>query len=152
MTNALSVSIHILYNIWEVKSYITNVKNWDLHTFWDPILLETQSLFFRYSPFLETLSESYTIPIKKATTFVIAFRDPAGIRTQDPNIKSVVLYRLSYWIFNCVSQLRLQRYIFLIFSQIYFELFSRIFYKKKVKTSLWFNWLLYFFLTNSDKT
>ena len=25
-----------------------------------------------------------------------AFRDPAGARTQDPNIKSVVLYLLSY--------------------------------------------------------
>ena len=24
--------------------------------------------------------------------------DPAGARTQDPNIKSVVLYQLSYWI------------------------------------------------------
>ena len=24
------------------------------------------------------------------------FRDPAGARTRDPNIKSVVLYRLSY--------------------------------------------------------
>ena len=24
--------------------------------------------------------------------------DPAGARTQDPNIKSVVLYLLSYWI------------------------------------------------------
>ena len=37
-----------------------------------------------------------SISTKKATTFVIAFRDPAGTRTQDPNIKSVVLYRLSY--------------------------------------------------------
>ena len=27
---------------------------------------------------------------------VILFRDPAGARTQDPNIKSVVLYLLSY--------------------------------------------------------
>ena len=26
--------------------------------------------------------------------------DPAGARTQDPNIKSVVLYLLSYWIFR----------------------------------------------------
>ena len=30
--------------------------------------------------------------------FFACFCDPAGIRTQDPNIKSVVLYRLSYWI------------------------------------------------------
>ncbi len=28
--------------------------------------------------------------------FVLRFRDPAGARTQDPNIKSVVLYLLSY--------------------------------------------------------
>ncbi len=26
----------------------------------------------------------------------LLFRDPAGARTQDPNIKSVVLYQLSY--------------------------------------------------------
>ena len=26
----------------------------------------------------------------------LSFCDPAGIRTQDPNIKSVVLYQLSY--------------------------------------------------------
>ena len=42
----------------------------------------------------ETLSLSQNN--KKATTPVIAFSDPAGTRTQDPNIKSVVLYRLSY--------------------------------------------------------
>jgi len=29
-----------------------------------------------------------------------SFRDPAGARTQDPNIKSVVLYQLSYRIFR----------------------------------------------------
>ena len=29
------------------------------------------------------------------------FRDPAGARTRDPNIKSVVLYRLSYRINAC---------------------------------------------------
>ncbi len=28
--------------------------------------------------------------------FDIKFCDPAGIRTQDPNIKSVMLYQLSY--------------------------------------------------------
>ena len=31
------------------------------------------------------------------------FRDPAGTRTQDPNIKSVMLYRLSYRINLYVS-------------------------------------------------
>ena len=35
--------------------------------------------------------------MKKAIFFKkIAFREPAGARTQDPNIKSVVLYLLSY--------------------------------------------------------
>ncbi len=34
---------------------------------------------------------------KKASTSVEAFSsDPAGIRTQDPYIKSVLLYQLSY--------------------------------------------------------
>ena len=34
---------------------------------------------------------------KTAALFKAAvLRDPAGARTQDPNIKSVVLYRLSY--------------------------------------------------------
>ncbi len=32
---------------------------------------------------------------KKQPLVKVAFRDPPGIRTQDPNIKSVVLYRLS---------------------------------------------------------
>jgi hypothetical protein len=35
---------------------------------------------------------------QKAPTFVEAFRDPAGIRTQDHYIKSVMLYQLSYGI------------------------------------------------------
>ena len=30
--------------------------------------------------------------------FSFVFSDPPGARTQDPNIKSVVLYLLSYWI------------------------------------------------------
>ena len=37
----------------------------------------------------------------KNATFI--FCDPAGIRTQDPNIKSVMLYRLSYRINFYVS-------------------------------------------------
>ena len=32
---------------------------------------------------------------KKATRISDGFRDPSGVRTQDPNIKSVVLYQLS---------------------------------------------------------
>ena len=32
-------------------------------------------------------------------------RDPAGARTQDPNIKSVVLYQLSYGIYVCQSEI-----------------------------------------------
>lgn len=34
-----------------------------------------------------------------AVCVVFYFCDPAGTRTQDPNIKSVVLYQLSYGIF-----------------------------------------------------
>ena len=37
---------------------------------------------------------------KKPQLFVGAFCDPAGIRTQDPYIKSVLLYQLSYRIEN----------------------------------------------------
>ena len=33
------------------------------------------------------------------------FCDPAGARTQDPNIKSVVLYQLSYGISVCQSEI-----------------------------------------------
>ena len=32
-------------------------------------------------------------------------RDPAGARTQDPNIKSVVLYQLSHGISVCQSEI-----------------------------------------------
>ena len=32
-------------------------------------------------------------------------RDPAGARIQDPNIKSVVLYQLSYGISVCQSEI-----------------------------------------------
>ena len=32
-------------------------------------------------------------------------RDPAGARTQDPNIKSVVRYQLSYGISVCQSEI-----------------------------------------------
>ena len=36
--------------------------------------------------------------LNKKSLLSKAFRDPAGIRTQDPNIKSVMLYQLSYGI------------------------------------------------------
>jgi hypothetical protein len=42
----------------------------------------------------------YVLKMEKAPRFREAFCDPAGARTQDPNIKSVVLYRLSYRIFQ----------------------------------------------------
>ena len=34
----------------------------------------------------------------KTSDRLSGLRDPAGIRTQDPNIKSVMLYQLSYGI------------------------------------------------------
>ena len=43
---------------------------------------------------------------KSAALFKAAvLRDPAGARTQDPNIKSVVLYQLSYGISVCQSEI-----------------------------------------------
>ena len=59
---------------------------------------------------LETLSNSNLTMSQKSITHetcittkkrlkinnLVSFRDPAGTRTQDPNIKNVVLYRLSY--------------------------------------------------------
>ena len=43
---------------------------------------------------------------KPAALFKAAvLRDPAGARTQDPNIKSVVLYQLSYGISVCQSEI-----------------------------------------------
>ncbi len=33
---------------------------------------------------------------KRDNSIVVSFSDPAGIRTQDPYIKSVLLYQLSY--------------------------------------------------------
>ena len=41
----------------------------------------------------------YIKAIKKGTEPISAFCDPAGTRTQGPNIKSVVLYQLSYEIY-----------------------------------------------------
>ena len=46
--------------------------------------------------------------------------DPAGARTQDPNIKSVVLYLLSYRV-NRYCDLRVQKYIFFSIGKHYFE-------------------------------
>ena len=44
---------------------------------------------------------------KTAALFKAAvLRDPAGARTQDPNIKSVVLYQLSYGISVCQNENR----------------------------------------------
>ncbi len=43
---------------------------------------------------------------KTAALFKAAvLRDPAGARTQDPNIKSVVLYQLSYGLSVCQSEI-----------------------------------------------
>ncbi len=46
-------------------------------------------------------SSHYPVEIKKRSISAPLFRDPAGARTRDPNIKSVVLYRLSYRINAC---------------------------------------------------
>ena len=46
-------------------------------------------------------SHEKTAALSKAAVL----RDPAGARTQDPNIKSVVLYQLSYGISVCQSEI-----------------------------------------------
>ena len=46
-------------------------------------------------------SREKTAALNKAAVL----RDPAGARTQDPNIKSVVLYQLSYGISVCQSEI-----------------------------------------------
>ncbi len=46
-------------------------------------------------------SHEKTTALNKAAVL----RDPAGARTQDPNIKSVVLYQLSYGISVCQSEI-----------------------------------------------
>ena len=56
-----------------------------------------------------------------------SFGDPAGIRTQDPNIKSVVLYRLSYWILQLCFSIAVAK-IGILFE---FPKDKRIFYKKR---------------------
>jgi hypothetical protein len=43
-----------------------------------------------------------TLCLQGFVRFDIESGDPAGIRTQDPNIKSVMLYQLSYGIFFVV--------------------------------------------------
>jgi hypothetical protein len=56
--------------------------------------------------------------------------DPAGIRTQDPNIKSVMLYQLSYGIilfnlFRCCQRFRLKwcKYTPILYClQVYFKI------------------------------
>ena len=48
--------------------------------------------------FQKSITHETCITTKKRLKInnLVSFRDPAGTRTQDPNIKSVVLYRLSY--------------------------------------------------------
>ena len=53
--------------------------------------------------------------------------DPAGTRTQDPNIKSVVLYRLSYWILQLCFPIAVAKIVILF----EFPKDKRIFYKKR---------------------
>ncbi len=41
-----------------------------------------------------------TLKTDESFWYFLLSSDPAGIRTQDPNIKSVMLYQLSYGIIN----------------------------------------------------
>ena len=62
--------------------------------------------------YLSAFSNKFeTLPNKKTQHFVLSFLsfcDPAGTRTQDPYIKSVMLYQLSYGIENPLKFKRLQ--------------------------------------------
>jgi hypothetical protein len=60
------------------------------------------------------------LPVSYLQSVISIFRDPAGTRTQGPNIKSVVLYQLSYEInlpnfWECKNTFRpasLQKFLF----------------------------------------
>ena len=51
-------------------------------------------LFFEVLP--ENRNSRNSLNFRSLLCFFVLKSDPAGIRTQDPNIKSVVLYQLSY--------------------------------------------------------
>ncbi len=65
---------------------------------------------------------------KKLSWCLTSFCDPAGIRTQDPYIKSVMLYQLSYRVEKTISSLRVQIYDDLFILQYLF----------------WFNLIIFF--------
>ncbi len=53
---------------------------------------------FWHSP--KTKNPADDVICRVLSHFEVFFSDPAGTRTQDPNIKSVMLYRLSYGIIS----------------------------------------------------
>ena len=59
------------------------------------------------------------------------FRKPSviqlGLEPRTPTLKVLCSTSWAIESFNCISQLRMQRYTFLVFSQIYFPLFSQFF-------------------------
>jgi hypothetical protein len=54
------------------------------------------SMSLRTPPPQDGMSTNFTTWAFVKRTFLSDFCDPAGIRTQDPYIKSVLLYQLSY--------------------------------------------------------
>ena len=63
-------------------------------------LMQKKSLPFEKT-FINQITKYYE---KKITSEEVIFCDPAGIRTQDPYIKSVLLYQLSYRVFLIKNQ------------------------------------------------
>lgn len=61
---------------------------------------ETLVETIRNNWFCEILCETKKPPLRCCKGGFFVSSDPAGTRTQDPNIKSVMLYRLSYGIIN----------------------------------------------------
>jgi hypothetical protein len=61
-------------------------------------LTELWSMMVRFDE-VKNKKPSETLRLRGFDMFWLTFCDPAGIRTQDPYIKSVLLYQLSYGIF-----------------------------------------------------
>ena len=61
-----------------------------------PLYIQPEFAVFEVLP--KNRNSWNSLNFRSLLCFFVLKSDPAGIRTQDPNIKSVVLYRLSYWI------------------------------------------------------
>ena len=90
------------------------------------------SLFLAVTPLRERYLQRNILFIrKKGEPINSPSSDPAGTRTQDPNIKSVVLYRLSYWILQlCFSIAVAKVYLFVSLTNLFRIIFTHFFHEK----------------------